>query len=240
MRSEGRLAVLRFTAAIAAVGMLWVSAVAQESKSPTSAPDAPSTSAKDANPVKRKSLLFPDLATTSGKLGPEQKFKLFVTNSISAGTIVSSAAEAGIGQAQNYPAGYGQGGEGYGKRFGALMASSASDQFFGTFVIASAFREDPRFYVKKDLSFGQAVKYSLVRTFVTKSDSGKQTVNLAGLVGPLGAEFLANTYYPKGDRSSGDALVRYGYAELGKMAGYLARQYWPTLNKKLMKPKSKT
>ena len=39
------------------------------------------------------------------------------------------------------------------------MARGASNNVFGTFLIASVLREDPRFYVKKDLTFKQAVKY---------------------------------------------------------------------------------
>ena len=118
------------------------------------------------------------------------------------------------------------------------MARAASANFFGTFVLASVLREDPRFYVKKDLSFGASVKYSLVRVLVTRTDSGKDTLNISGLVGPLGAEMLANTYFPPGNRSTGDALVRFGYDMLWRAAGNMMKQYWPTINKKLLKPKS--
>jgi hypothetical protein len=161
-----------------------------------------------------------------------------VNNSVAPSTILAAAAGAGWNQAFDTPEGYGQGAEGYGKRFGSSMARVASSNFFGTFVLASVLREDPRFYVKKDLSFGASVKYSLVRVLVTRTDSGKDTLNISGLVGPLGAEMLANTYFPAGNRSTGDALVRFGYDMLWKAAGNMLKQYWPTINKKLLKPKS--
>jgi hypothetical protein len=113
------------------------------------------------------------------------------------------------------------------------MARAASDHIFGTFLIASVLREDPRFYVKKDLSFKQSVKYAAVRVAVTRSDSGDRVVNFAGLLGPLAGEALANTYYPEGSRGVGDTFIRYA-SDLGwKFGANLLKQYWPNINKKL-------
>ena len=55
------------------------------------------------------------------------------------------------GQATDRPSGYHQGWEGYGKRLGADMARAASENLFGTFLLASVLHQDPRFYVKKNL-----------------------------------------------------------------------------------------
>ena len=220
--------------------------VAQQSQSDAPPPDAPSTSAQtqtaphETNPLQgtmsflqRKSVFFPNLATNSGPLSPWQKFKLGANNSISLATIFGALAGAGYGQAINSPEGYGQGGEGYGKRFGAEMARSASANLFGTFLIASAFHEDPRFYVRKHYSFMQSVKYAAVRVVVTRSDSGEQVVNLADIFGPLAGEALANTYYPEGNRDVSSTFIRYG-SDLGwKFGGNFIRQYWPKINRRL-------
>jgi hypothetical protein len=183
--------------------------------------------------LERKSLVFPDLATNEEPFGTGEKFKLAVNNSWSLATIGSASVSAAYGQAIDSPEGYGQGAEGYGKRFGAGMARSASENLFGTFAIASIMHEDPRFYVRKNLSFGQTVKYSAVRLVFTRSDSGKRVVNSNGLLGPLAGEFLANTYYPEGNRDVSSALIRYA-ADLGwRFGGNMLRQYWPSINKKL-------
>ncbi len=212
-------------------------------------PDAPSSSAQSqnapptANPLQggmqlvqlleRKSLVFPDLATNKEPFGTGEKFKLAVNNSWSLATIGVALAGAGFGQAIDSPEGYGQGADGYAKRFGAGMARAASENLFGTFAIASIMREDPRFYVRKNLSFGQTVKYSAVRVVFTRSDSGKRVVNYAGLLGPLAGEFLANTYYPEGNRDVSSALIRYA-GDLGwRFGGNMMRQYWPSINRKL-------
>jgi hypothetical protein len=180
----------------------------------------------------KKSIVFPDLATNTGPLSPQEKFKLFVNNSISLSTIVSAAGGAGMNQALNTPAGFGQGGEGYAKRFGSSMARNASSQFVGTFLLASALHEDPRFFVR-ELNFGDSVKYSIRRVFLTRSDSGERVFNWSGLLGPLAAEGLANVYFPDNYRTAQNTFSRYGYDIGWIAAGNLLKQYWPSISRKL-------
>ncbi len=101
--------------------------------------------------LQKKSRVFPDLATNVEPFGTWEKFKLAANNSVSLSTIGQALVAAGFSQAINSVSGYGQGADGYAKRFGANMARSASDNVFGTFLIASVMHEDPRFYVKKGL-----------------------------------------------------------------------------------------
>jgi len=177
--------------------------------------------------------MFPDLATDAGTLSSWQKFKLAANNSVALSTIGSALIASAFDQAINSPAGYHQGGEAYGKRFGADMARAASDNVFGTFLISSLLHEDPRFYVRKHLSFKQSVKYAAVRVAITRSDQGDRVTNFAGLLGPLAAEGLADTYYPQGSRGVGSVFTRYA-SDLGwKFGGHLLRQYWPNINRKL-------
>jgi hypothetical protein len=228
--------------------LVCTASLAQQSPS-GAAPDAPSagpqtqTAQQGTNPLhnglsffqllQRKSLVFPDLATNTGPLDTWQKFKLAANNSVSLATAGAALTGSAYGQAINSPAGYGQGSEGYGKRFGADMARAASGNLFGTFLIASVLHEDPRFYVKRNLSFKQSVKYAAVRLAVTRSDSGERATNFAGLLGLLAGEGLANTYYPEGNRGVSSTFIRYG-SDLGwRFGGNMLRQYWPSINRKL-------
>lgn len=207
-------------------------------------PDAPSTtrsaqSAPRKAPVgfvatlNRKSIVFPDIATTEGPLSTGGKFKLFVDNSASLSALAGSAASAGIGQAEDYPEGYGHGGEGYGKRFGASMARNASSEFFGTFLLASMLRQDPRFFPQAEPTLGGSVKYALTRVVVTRNDDGNDVANWSGLLGPLMSEGLANAYWPEDERTAGKTFQRYG-TDLAIRAGFnMFRNYWPVLFKKM-------
>ena len=187
--------------------------------------------------VARRSYCFPDLATDAAPLSAKRKFELFLNDSISGHAIAGSAASAGLDQAFNWYADYGQGAAGYGKRFGASMARNSSNNFFGTFLLATMLRQDPRFFVHKDPTFWRAVKYSLHRVVITRDDSGGEVLNSSGLLGPLAGEALANTYLPTQNRTVGNTFARYA-SDIGwRAAGNLMREYWPTLSRHLLPPK---
>jgi hypothetical protein len=216
---------------------------------PASTPDAPTpapqtqTAPNMANPIQgsvaiffvlqKKSLVFPDLATNSGPLDPWGKFQVAANSSVAVSTIGGALIGAGFSQAINSPSGYHQGAEGYAKRFGADMARAASGNILGSFLLASALHQDPRFYPQRNLSFGKSVEYAAYRVLYTRSDSGEKQINYSGLIGPLMGEGLANAYYPDENRTVGSTFTRYA-SDLGwRFAGNLLRQYWPEINRKL-------
>jgi hypothetical protein len=239
---------LRLILAAASYFLTCTGGIAQQlrSESLSDAPfqtQEPPTTPQPANPVQsgaaifkllqQKSLVFPDLATNKGPLSNWQKFKLAANNSVALSTIGAAAIGAAYGQAINNPSGYHQGAEGYGKRFGAQMARASSEEIFGTFLLASALHQDPRFYVRKNLSFKQSLEYAALRMFITRSDTGERAVNYSGLIGPLMGEGLANAYYPEENRTVGNTFIRYT-SDLGwKFGGNLLRQYWPSINRRL-------
>jgi hypothetical protein len=228
--------------------LISVPAIAQQGQ-PSTVPDAPSpnqqppqTAPGQQNPIQssvamvltiqKKSVIFPDLATNKRQLSSWDKCKLGANTSVAFATVGAALLGAGVGQLRNAPKGYGQGFEGYGKRFGAGMARSASYNAFGPCLIASVTHEDPRFFVRR-LGFRDTLKYAAVRLVMTRNDEGEQVVNYSGLVGTLAAEALANTYYPNGSRGVGSTLIRYSTDMGTRYAGHLLRQYLPLIDKRL-------
>jgi hypothetical protein len=179
------------------------------------------------NLLQSKSVVFPDIAYSTERLSAGQKFKLFVDNSVSVDSVTWSALGSLVGQADDSPTGYNQGWNGYGKRFGSDMARQASGEFFGTFLLASALHEDPRFYAEINPGFFHAMKYSVQRVFVMQNDDGRTVVSWSRLGGPLMAEGLANVYYPDRNRTVGDTLFRYGLDLASRAGGNMLREYWP-------------
>lgn len=233
---RSRAFLLRAAMVLCCAATVW----AQPPASGQNYPDAPSATPSRRKPpvgffstLNRKSFFFPDIATTEGPLSTGEKFKLFVDDSASLSALADSALSAGIAQANNTPTGYGQGGEGYAKRFGASMARRASSEFFGTFLLASMLRQDPRFFPQAEPTFGGSVKYSLERLVVTRNDDGHDVANWSGLLGPLMAEGLANAYWPEQDRTAGQTFRRYGFDLASRAGGNLLRNYWPVFFKKL-------
>jgi hypothetical protein len=185
------------------------------------------------NLLEKKSIVFPDIALSTEPLSTGQKFELFVDNSLSVHTLTWAAVGSSLAQADNSPTGRGQGWDGYATRFGTSMASHASSNFFGTFLLASALHQDPRFYPEIKPSLVHAMKYSGERVFVTRNDDGRDVVNWSGLGGPLLSEGLANAYWPERNRSVGDTFLRYGLDLATRFGGNMLREYWPVFYGKI-------
>jgi hypothetical protein len=176
-----------------------------------------------------RSFVFPDIATSPKPLSPAGKFKLFVNQSISPPYLIAATINAGISQARNVPSAYGQGWEAYGERFGAAMGRASSNAFFGTFLIASVMREDPRFFPQIRPSFWGSVKYSARRLVVTRRDSGKEGFNTSGIIGTLASETLANVYLPQSEQTGAKTAQRFGTDLAWRFAGNMFKDYWPTI-----------
>jgi hypothetical protein len=227
---------------LAAVLLVVAQAVtAQQEPKPKELPDAPLPKQEQARPkhdnplqttfeiLGRRSLFFPDLATSPGPLSSKEKFELFADKSIAPSRFLSSAAGAGIGQARDSLRGYGEGMGGYGKRFGSSIASGASTEFFGTFLFSSLLHRDPRYFVLLRGGPGRRISYAISRLVVTRSDSGRKAVNWPGILGPLFAEGLANSYLPEQEQTASHTFQRYG-VRMGFTAGAnLVKEYWPTI-----------
>jgi hypothetical protein len=203
---------------------------------PAGSPQKPAGKNAGSNPfglVARRSWFYPDLASTPGPLTSGEKFELFLTTSFSPPQIMVSAAAAGISEARGTLAGYGQGGEGFGKRFGSSMASTASSHFFGTFLFPALLHQDPRFFVSANPGWKARVGHALRRTVVIRTDTGGTTFNLPGTLGPLLAEGLANTYLPDSERTAGKTFERFGIRIGFGAVNNLLKEYWPSIFKSL-------
>jgi hypothetical protein len=199
--------------------------------SPNSAGSANTSKAEN----KRKFAFSPmmGVAADTGPLTAGDKFKLFALNTVNPFQIVASAAAAGLDQAQNTYAGYGQGAEGYGKRFGAAYAGNATAEFFGTFLFSSILKTDPRYFRRESGGFTSRTSYAISRIFVSRTDSGGRAPNLSLWMGALASGGIANTYYPKADQGVGLTFTRAGIA-LGTTAGFnILKEFWPDIEHKV-------
>lgn len=183
--------------------------------------------------LSRRSVFFPDLATSKGPLRVRQKFELSADESVAPSRFISSAFGAGISQARNTLPDYGQEIGGYGKRFGALMATEASSSFCGTFLLASALHDDPRYFVLLQGGPGRRIEYAVTRIFVARTDAGTQSANWPRIIGPLLAESLATSYLPANERTAGKTLQRYSWRIGYNAASNVLKEYWPTIFRSL-------
>ena len=184
----------------------------------------------------QRSFFFPDFAHGGQPLTPGDKFRLAATNSVSPATFLGSSFAAGVSQAVNSPAGWGQGADAYGQRFGASMASRASTNLLGNFALCSALHDDPRFFVMGDGSLKQSIKYAVRRVVIIRKDNGDEAFNWPGVLAPLGAAGIANTYLPDAQRTVGYTFESYGWSLAGSAGVNLLKEYWPTITRKVLVP----
>ena len=138
-------------------------------------------------------------------LTPKQKFELAWKTTTDPVTFVIVGATAGIQQAQNNFSGYGQGAQGYGKRYGANFADTVTGTFLGDALLPSLFKQDPRYFYKGTGTVRSRILYAIAMSVICKGDNGHWQLYYSGIMGGLASGGISNLYYPPKDR--GAALV---------------------------------
>jgi hypothetical protein len=134
-------------------------------------------------------------------LRPKQKFELAWKTSVDPVSFAASGAVAGVEQAQNDFSGYGQGTQGYAKRFGASYADGFIGTMIGGAILPSLFRQDPRYFYKGTGSTRSRILYALANAVVCKGDNGHWQADYSGILGSLAAGGISNIYYPASSRN---------------------------------------
>ena len=171
--------------------------------------------------------------TTNNKdalpLSAGQKYQLFFKSATDPWPFVLTAFGAGIDQAENSFPQYGQGMEGYAKRFGAGYTDYFTGNLLGNAVLASLLKEDPRYFQKGTGSFTGRALWAAGGTVWCKRDNGTWGPNYANVVGNLMGAAVSNLYYPASDRTVGGTLGR-GFAVTAQaIIGSEVIEFWPDM-----------
>jgi hypothetical protein len=135
-------------------------------------------------------------------LTAKQKFKLAMRTVVDPFTFLVVGGTAGVEQAQNHFFEYGQGAEGYAKRFGANYADTVTGTFIGGAILPSLLKQDPRYFYKGTGSTQSRFLYAIGMSVICKGDNGHWQPNYSGILGSLAAGGISNLYYPAIDRDS--------------------------------------
>lgn len=180
----------------------------------------------------------PQFPTPYQRLHPWEKFKVFLHSTYSPYTFAGAAFDAGMAQATGGWHSYGGGMNGYGKRYGASLADTESGAFFGRFLFPVLLHEDPRYLRSNSEGAKARIGYALSRVLVTHDDSGRKRPNFSLIFSAIAASSLANSYYPRENRGLGDTMARAGDGLLSTAEMNVLREFWPDINRKLLRHKS--
>jgi hypothetical protein len=145
--------------------------------------------------------------------------------------------DAGFSQAENDFPGYGQGAQGYAKRFGASYADNFDGTMIGNAIFPILLKQDPRYFRRGQGSFSSRFFYALSTTVWCKNDNGSHGPNYSNILGNLAAGGISNLYYPASDRGAGLTLERgFTVTAYGAFGG-LFNEFWPDIARKIFKDK---
>jgi Carboxypeptidase regulatory-like domain len=131
------------------------------------------------------------------------KFQLAWKTMIDPVTFALTAIGAGVQQAQNDFSGYGQGAQGYAKRFGASYADDITSTFIGSALLPSLLKQDPRYFYKGTGSTKSRILYAIANAVICKGDNQRWQPNYSAILGGLASGGISNLYYPPKDRGAG-------------------------------------
>ncbi len=142
-------------------------------------------------------------------LSTKQKFDLSLKTLIDPATFAAVGITAGIQQSMNSYYQFGQGSEGYAKRYGAAYGTAATNLLITSVLADSVLHQDPRYFYSGEGN-KEATRLSMRsnRRFAPGETTADQwQPPYAGLLGAVGAAELSNLYYP-GSRTQYTLLGR--------------------------------
>jgi len=168
-------------------------------------------------------------------LNTRQKFQLAWKSTVDPFTFGFTAAIAGIEQAQDRFSGYGQGAQGYGKRYGATYADLVTSTYIGGAILPSLLKQDPRYFYKGTGSKKSRALYAIANAVICKGDNGHWQPAYSAILGSLASGGISNLYYPASDRDGVALTFENALIGIGASAGanllqeFVIRKFTPNL-----------
>jgi Carboxypeptidase regulatory-like domain len=169
-------------------------------------------------------------------LASKQKFELAWRSTIDPVNFAITGAIAGVQQATNTPSGYGQGAQGYAKRYGASYADLVTGTFIGGAILPSLLKQDPRYFYKGTGSVHSRVLYAIANSVICKGDNGHWQPNYSSILGSLAAGGISNLYYPAQNRNGAGLTFENALIGIGETAAtnllqeFVVRKLTPNLS----------
>jgi hypothetical protein len=140
-----------------------------------------------------------------------------------------AALGAGINQATNTPAEWGQGAEGFGKRFASSFGKHLVQKGI-QYPVAKMFHEELSYHPSGKQGFGPRLKYALVGVVIThKTTTGKPTVAKGEIAGVVGSGLISRLWQPASVRTIGAGFTSAGITFGVDAAGNVVREFWPEI-----------
>src|SRR5262249_4840933 len=191
-------------------------------------------SVTEARQSKRILWIFPNYRAVSADaqlppLSLKDKFWLATQDSFDYSSFVTAGMLAGVGQAKNSYPEFGQGAKGYGRYYWHGVADQAVGNYFKEAIVTAVSREYPRYYTIGYCGFLKRTGKAVSRLLVTRTDSGRRTMNISEIVGNGAGAGISDLYYPSRERT----WTKTGQKWIAQVAldgvFNIAKEFWPDI-----------
>jgi hypothetical protein len=152
------------------------------------------------------------------------KFRLALKTAIDPVTFLGIGILSGAQQAGDTPD-YGQGAQGFAKRFGANTADAFTDITIGGAILPSLLHQDPRYFYQGTGTTKSRIRHAVLNPFLCKGDNGKWQPNYSSLGGDLASSAISNAYYPESNRGVGLMFTNFAINTAERVASSLAQEF---------------
>lgn len=143
----------------------------------------------------------------------------------------TAALFASLYQLEDQNPSFGQGMKGYSRRFATAYADQLSGNMLTEGFVPILTREDPRYFRLGEGTKKGRAWYALTRIFVTKTDSGHSSFNVAEWGGNAAAVALSNAYYPD-TRNVNDNVQKLLIQCATDAFSNVLKEFWPDVKRK--------
>lgn len=216
-----------------------------DGKSPATPPatvDPSNSNNEEGSQPKRILWVIPNYRAvgTNAHLPPlsfREKFWLATEDTFDYSDFIFVGGLAGISMAQKSEPSFGQGAEGYGQYYWHIFVDGAIENYMTEAIVPAVTKEDPRYYTLGKGGFFKRTGYAVSRLFITRTDAGKNTLNISEIVGAGAAAGIGNAYYP----AQSNPLVK-TYQRWGTQVGLdgvfnIFKEFWPDIDQTVFRGK---
>lgn len=127
---------------------------------------------------------------------PRQRFNSYVKSSVGPFRLGYTAFTAGVNQWRDHPEEWGQGMEGYGKRYASSLGQNVIHQTI-TYGLDMGLGLDTGFEKSNREGFGPRMKHALLENITSRTRSGKRVISVPRLTGVYASAFISReAWYP--------------------------------------------
>ena len=165
-------------------------------------------------------------------LTPKKRLKVYSEDLFSPFHFFMAGASAGVAQAKNIPSEWGQGAEGYGRRYANYYATATVSnmlQMAGDDLL----HEDNLYYGSGEHGVWRRVKYAVKSSVLARGADGTQHFSISQVGSTAGAAFISRLWQPRDERSFADGAQSFGIALATNAGVNIVREFLPDVTRRI-------